>query len=96
MTPLRLLCIYMAMFSSQDLLAHILLWTGHFAINMWLSIFVLAVLPICFYIGANCGLTGVAVGWLIGFPLSNLPASCTSIAFFSAPGSTIGTRFDRR
>ncbi len=72
-TPLRLLCIYMAMFSSQDLLAHILMWTGHCAINMWLSIFVLAVLPICFYIGANYGLTGVVVGWLIGFPLSDLP-----------------------
>lgn len=73
-TPLRLLCIYMAMFSSQDLLSHVLLWTGRFSTNMWLNILALAVLPVCFYIGATYGLIGIAVGWLIGFPLSNLPA----------------------
>jgi PST family polysaccharide transporter len=72
--PLQLLCIYMAIFSAQDLLAHVLLWTGHFAINMWLSIFALAVLPICFYVGAQYGLIGVAIGWLIGFPISIVPA----------------------
>lgn len=73
-TPLRLLCIYMAMYSSQDLVAHVLLWTGHFAINMWLSLFALTILPVCFYVGAHFGLTGVAAGWIIGFPLSALPA----------------------
>jgi len=72
--PLRLLCIYMAIFSAQDLLAHVLLWTGHFAVNMWLSIFALAVLPLCFYVGAQYGLIGVAVGWLVGFPISIVPA----------------------
>ena len=72
--PLQLLCIYMAILSGQDLLAHVLLWTGHFSINMWLSIFALAVLPICFYVGAQFGLTGVAVGWLVGFPISIVPA----------------------
>lgn len=72
--PLQLLCIYMAIFSGQDLLAHVLLWTGHFAINMWLSIFALAVLPLCFFVGAQYGLTGVAVGWVIGFPISVIPA----------------------
>lgn len=72
--PLRLLCIYMAILSGQDLLAHVLLWTGHFSTNMWLSIFALAVLPICFYVGAQYGLIGVAVGWLVGFPISIMPA----------------------
>jgi PST family polysaccharide transporter len=72
--PLRLLCLYTTMFSSQALVSHVLLWTGHFSINMWLSILALAVLPVCFYIGATYGLIGIAVGWLIGFPLSNLPA----------------------
>ena len=72
--PLRLLCIYMAIFSGQDLLAHVLLWTGHFVINMWLSIFGLAVLPLCFYVGSQYGLIGVAVGWVVGFPISIVPA----------------------
>jgi PST family polysaccharide transporter len=73
-TPLRLLCIYMAINSSQDLYAHVLLWTGHFTTYMWLSIFSLVLLPVCFYVGVQYGLIGVAVGWLIGFPLSLLPA----------------------
>lgn len=73
-SPLRLLCIYMAMFSSQDLLSHVLLWTGHFSVNMWLSLFALAILPVCFYIGAGYGLIGVAAAWVVGFPLSVLPA----------------------
>ncbi|MFO0707448.1 MAG: lipopolysaccharide biosynthesis protein [Nitrospira sp.] len=72
--PLQILSLYMAIFSCQDLLAHVLLWTGRFALNMWLSIFALAVLPVCFYIGAQYGLPGVAVGWLVGFPLSVAPA----------------------
>lgn len=72
--PLRLLCVYTAMFSSQALVAHVLLWTGHFSTIMWLSLLALAILPVCFYFGAAYGLVGIAVGWLIGFPLSNLPA----------------------
>lgn len=71
--PLQILCLYAVMFSSQTLVAHVLLWTGHFSIIMWLSLLPLAILPICFYIGAAYGLIGVAIGWLIGFPLSNLP-----------------------
>jgi hypothetical protein len=62
------------MFSSQALVAHVLLWTGHFSTIMWLSLLALAILPVCFYFGAAYGLVGIAVGWLIGFPLSNLPA----------------------
>ena len=72
--PLQLLCIYTAIFSSQALVAHVLLWTGHFSTIMWLSLLALAVLPACFYFGAAYGLVGIAAGWLIGFPLSNFPA----------------------
>jgi teichuronic acid exporter len=72
--PLRLLCVYQAISSAQVLMAPVVLWTGHFATNMWLNIFALAVLPVCFYLGAQYGVVGVAVGWVIGFPLSILPA----------------------
>jgi PST family polysaccharide transporter len=72
-TPLRLLCVYMAMYSAQELFSHVLLWTGHFAVNMWLTVFALAVLLPCFFVGVHFGLVGVAVGWLIGFPLSLVP-----------------------
>ena len=71
--PLRLMSIYMAVYSCQSLLGHVLMWTGHFSINMWLTLFALLVLPGCFYAGAQYNLTGVAIAWVIGFPLAILP-----------------------
>ena len=71
--PLRLMSLYMAIYSCQSLLGHVLLWTGHFSANMWLSLFALLILPGCFYIGAQYDLTGVALAWIVGFPLALLP-----------------------
>jgi teichuronic acid exporter len=72
--PLRILCIYMVCYSCQTLISHVLLWTGHFRANMWLNIFALGILPLCFFIGVHHGITGVSWGWVIGFPLSLIPA----------------------
>lgn len=72
--PLRILCIYMACYSCQVLLSHVLLWTGHFRANMWFNVFALGILPPCFIIGVHYGITGVAWGWVVGFPLALIPA----------------------
>lgn len=72
--PLRILCIYMACYSCQTLTSHVLLWTGHFRANMWLNVFALGILPLCFFIGVHYGITGVSWGWVVGFPLSLIPA----------------------
>jgi O-antigen/teichoic acid export membrane protein len=69
-----ILCIYMACYSCQTLISHVLLWTGHFRANMWLNIFALGILPLCFFIGVHYGITGVSWGWIVGFPLSLIPA----------------------
>jgi O-antigen/teichoic acid export membrane protein len=73
--PLQALSIYMAMFAAQTLVSHVLLWTGHFRLVMWLSLFSLVVLPIGFLIGMRAGgLPGLAFAWSIVYPLSCLPA----------------------
>jgi O-antigen/teichoic acid export membrane protein len=72
--PLRILSIYSAFYSSQVLVGHLLLWTGRFRVNMWCSILAGVCMPVCFYLGARWGLSGIAWAWVIAFPLVNLPA----------------------
>lgn len=72
--PLRILCLYVAMNTGQVLLAHVLMWTGRFRATMWLTLFCVAILPPCFYLGLPYGIPGVAWGWVIGFPISVIPA----------------------
>ncbi len=72
--PLQVLSLYMAVNSAQILLSHVLLWTGWFRANMWLTILTVAVLPVCFYVGVHWGVAGVAWAWTIGFPLTTIPA----------------------
>ncbi|HLQ35058.1 MAG TPA: lipopolysaccharide biosynthesis protein, partial [Chloroflexota bacterium] len=86
--PLRILCLYMAVNACQMLVAHVLLWTGHFRANMWLNILALALLPTCFYIGLRWGIVGVAWAWAIGFPLSVVPAVILMSRILDLPLST--------
>jgi len=72
--PLRLLCFYAAFYSCQVLIGHVLLWTGQFRANMWLSILAAVGMPVAFYIGVHWGLEGVTWAWVIAFPLLNVPA----------------------
>jgi len=67
--PLRILCLYIACSSSQMLLSHVLLWTGHLRVNMWVNLLSLVFLPACFYLGLTWGVPGVAWAWVFGFPL---------------------------
>jgi len=71
--PLRILCLYTAFYSSQVMLGHVLMWTGRFRANMWCNVLTAIVLPVAFYLGSRWGLAGIAWGWVVGFPLANLP-----------------------
>jgi len=72
-TPLQILCIYGALYSSQALFGHVLLWTGRFRANMWCNVLAAIVLPAAFYVGARWGLVGIAWAWVVAFPLVTLP-----------------------
>jgi O-antigen/teichoic acid export membrane protein len=71
--PLQILCVYVAVNTCQMLLSHILLWTGRFRAYMWVNIASLLLLPACFYVGLSWGVPGLAVAWVIAFPLSIVP-----------------------
>jgi O-antigen/teichoic acid export membrane protein len=72
--PLRILCAYTAFSNAQLLVSHVMLWTGQFRAQMWCTIPTVVMLPPAFYLGAKYGVSGVALGWAIIFPLSTLPA----------------------
>jgi PST family polysaccharide transporter len=72
--PLRILCIYAALYTSQLLIGPVLMWTGQFRANMWCSVLAGIGLPLGFLVGTKWGLPGVAWAWSIVFPLVNLPA----------------------
>ena len=73
-TPLRWLCLYAAFYTSQLLVGPVLLWTGQFRANMWCSVLAGIGLPLAFLAGAQEGLPGVALAWVLVFPLVNIPA----------------------
>jgi teichuronic acid exporter len=72
--PLQALCGYTMLYAAQLLVSHVILWTGHFRANMWLSIAAALTLPLAFWVGTRWGLLGVAIAWAIGFALITIPA----------------------
>ncbi|MEZ5515414.1 MAG: lipopolysaccharide biosynthesis protein [Steroidobacteraceae bacterium] len=71
--PLRALCLYSALVVAQILVSHVLLWTGRFRANMWLSMLALLVLPTAAYVGAQYDVTTVAWALALGFPIASFP-----------------------
>jgi O-antigen/teichoic acid export membrane protein len=71
--PLRILCLYAVVFAGQDLVAHVLLWTGRFRANMWLNVLGAFALPPLLLIGARHGLSALCVTLTIGFAALSVP-----------------------
>ena len=72
--PLRLLCLYSAFLSAQQMNADVLMWTGQFRVNMWLSVLALVVMPATLLFAVRFGLAAVAIAWAFVFPVLNVPA----------------------
>ncbi|MEZ5475318.1 MAG: lipopolysaccharide biosynthesis protein [Steroidobacteraceae bacterium] len=88
--PLRVLCLYVAITVAQILVSHVLLWTGRFRANMWLSLFALLVIPIAVVIGAQFSITGVAWALAIGFPIASLPGAVLAVRAIQLPWQDYG------
>lgn len=67
--PLRLLAIYAAFRSVVALTPQLMVYTGHAKRSMWYSVLTALVLPWVFYAGTRWGTTGVALGWVLAYPL---------------------------
>jgi PST family polysaccharide transporter len=71
--PLRLLALYAGFRSLTTLFPQILISTGHARRAMWISLTLAAVLPVAFYAGTHWGTAGVAVAWMVAYPLLVVP-----------------------
>ncbi len=71
--PLRILCLYQALYAAQVLVGHVLIWTGHFRANMWFTALALVGLVGGFAASVRFGIDAVAWSWVVVFPLVNLP-----------------------
>jgi O-antigen/teichoic acid export membrane protein len=71
--PLRVLAFVAAMRSITPILSQVLIATEQPKRNMQFSLTAALVMPVFFLVGSRWGITGVAVGWLIGHPLVTVP-----------------------
>jgi O-antigen/teichoic acid export membrane protein len=73
-TPaLRLLSTAAAFRSVKSLLAPVVVITGGTRLFMYLGFIEAAIMSLTFYIGSGFGITGVALGWLLVYPILQTP-----------------------
>lgn len=83
---LEVLCVYVSFRSIAPLLDRVLTAVGNARFVMWINLWALGILPCAFYLGSHWGITGIAFGWLVGYPLVLLP-------LYRKVSRTIGMRF---
>jgi O-antigen/teichoic acid export membrane protein len=71
--PLELLALHALIRSNVILLTPLLNVIGEERLVMWNSVVAMIVLPISFYIGSRWGTAGIAAGWVVIYPLVQLP-----------------------
>ena len=71
--PLRLLALYAGFRSVMALLPQVLTAIGRASWAMWVGIVLALVLPASFYVGTGWGTSGVAVAWIIMYPVIVVP-----------------------
>lgn len=71
--PLRWMCLASAFIASQLMIAHVLLWTGQFRVNMWCTIIPGAAIPLAILVTVNSGLEAVGMAWAFVLPLASIP-----------------------
>jgi PST family polysaccharide transporter len=72
-TPLQLLALHAAYQTVAAFPSQILLVRGETRFSMWSSLVLAVVLPFSFFVGARWGPTGIAVVWVIVYPLAFAP-----------------------
>lgn len=71
--PLQVLSYYAALRSIIALLPKVLTAVHKVKFVMWIDLAALFLLPVAFYIGSFRGITGIAWGWVVAYPLIFLP-----------------------
>ena len=71
--PLELLALHALIRSNVILLTPLLNVIGEERLVMWNSVVAMIVLPISFYVGSRWGTVGIAAGWVLIYPLIQIP-----------------------
>jgi O-antigen/teichoic acid export membrane protein len=71
--PLELLALYALVRTNVILLTPLLNVIGEERLVMWNSLAALFVLPLSFYVGSRWGTVGIAAGWVVVYPILQLP-----------------------
>ena len=71
--PLEVLSIFVAIRSIVPVLSRVLTAIGNPRFVMWNDLAALCFLPVAFYIGSRWGVTGIAYGWVVGYPFVAIP-----------------------
>lgn len=71
--PLQVLSFYAGFRSVVALLPRFLVAVGDVSYAMWNDLLGLALLPCAFYAGSRYGISGIAWGWVLAFPIVALP-----------------------
>ena len=71
--PLEVLSAYAAFRSIPAFLAKVLTAVGNARYVMWNDLAALGLLPIAFYVGSHWGISGIAWGWVVAYPLVAIP-----------------------
>ena len=71
--PVRLLGLYGGFRAIFNTLPQMLVATGHAKENMRFNLFAAVAVPTALYIGSRWGTTGVALAWIVGYPLITIP-----------------------
>jgi len=71
--PLQVLSFYAAFRAVAALVPKVLTAVGNTRFVMWDDVFALLFLPVAFYVGSYRGITGIAWGWIFGYPFVVLP-----------------------
>jgi O-antigen/teichoic acid export membrane protein len=88
---IRILSIYTLLRSIVTLLPQILNVVGETRFSMWSTLAVLAVLPPSFWFATRWGMTGVAMIWVLVYPLSVIPLYHRTLTRIDMPFSSYGT-----
>ena len=85
--PLQLLALHALVRSNVILLSPLLNVIGEERLVMWNSVIAMIVLPITFYIGSRWGTVGIAAGWVVIYPVVQLPLFFRTLRRIDLPGS---------
>lgn len=72
--PLRVLGLYGGFRAIFNPLPQMLVATGHARLNMRFNLVAAVVLPALLYLGSRWGVPGVALAWIVGYPLVTVPS----------------------